>query len=167
MAPVSKGERLIIVHAGGRFGFIPNALLIYRNKPTHKTYVIDTILAENNHTVLRLPPYHPDLNPIELIWGDVKQWVGSKNVSFKIKDVEMLCRERFKEIGKKEWENVCNKVEENEHEYWEKDGIMEERIEKIIIEDNGMESSDEESEHETDQTEYGDNMSGVEELDEY
>ncbi|KAJ9588612.1 hypothetical protein L9F63_028087 [Diploptera punctata] len=79
----------------------------------------------------------------------------------------MLCRERFKEIGKKEWENVCNKVEENEHEYWEKDGIMEERIEKIIIEDNGMESSDEESEHETDQTEYGDNMSGVEELDEY
>ncbi|KAJ9576271.1 hypothetical protein L9F63_006870, partial [Diploptera punctata] len=49
------------------------------------------------------------------------------------------------------------RMKENEREYWEKDGIMEERIEKIIIEDNGMESSDEESEHETDQTEYKDN----------
>ena len=32
MAPVSKGERMIIIHAGGRLGFIPNALLIYRSQ---------------------------------------------------------------------------------------------------------------------------------------
>lgn len=27
--PASKGQRLIMVHAGGREGFIPNALLIF------------------------------------------------------------------------------------------------------------------------------------------
>lgn len=27
--PISKGQRLIMVHAGGREGFIPNALLIF------------------------------------------------------------------------------------------------------------------------------------------
>lgn len=30
-APISKGNRLIIVHAGGKMGFIPNALLLFRS----------------------------------------------------------------------------------------------------------------------------------------
>lgn len=29
---ISKGERLIIVHAGGRYGFVPNALLVCKSK---------------------------------------------------------------------------------------------------------------------------------------
>jgi hypothetical protein len=32
LAPTSKGERLIIVHAGRRAGFISNALLIYKSR---------------------------------------------------------------------------------------------------------------------------------------
>jgi hypothetical protein len=36
--------------------------LIKRNKPVHHTYKIDSILAEHDHTVLRLPPYYPELN---------------------------------------------------------------------------------------------------------
>lgn len=31
MKPVSKGQRLIIVHAGGSTGFVPNALLIFKS----------------------------------------------------------------------------------------------------------------------------------------
>jgi hypothetical protein len=50
--------------------------LIKLNKPKHKCYVIDQLLAEKGHTVFRLPPYHPDLNPIELIWANVTQWVA-------------------------------------------------------------------------------------------
>ena len=55
----------------------------------------------------------------------------------------------FEEIGQMEWENVCHIVEEIEPGYYEKDCIMEQRIERIVI-DNGMESSDEDSEHEID-----------------
>lgn len=29
--PLSKGRRLIIVHAGGELGFVPNALLIFKS----------------------------------------------------------------------------------------------------------------------------------------
>lgn len=29
--PISKGQRLIMVHAGGRCGFVPNALLIFKS----------------------------------------------------------------------------------------------------------------------------------------
>jgi transposase len=52
--------------------------MIKAYKPKYKTFLVDEIITASGHTVLRLPPYHPDLNPIELIWADVKQWVGTK-----------------------------------------------------------------------------------------
>jgi transposase len=42
-------------------------------KPKYKSFLVFEITAANGHTVLRLPPYQPDLNLIELIWADVKQ----------------------------------------------------------------------------------------------
>ena len=35
-------------------------------------YVADEILGRHGHQVLRLPPYHAEFNPIELIWGNLK-----------------------------------------------------------------------------------------------
>ncbi|XP_023718473.1 uncharacterized protein LOC111870421 [Cryptotermes secundus] len=46
--------------------------LIKAHKPLHKNFVIDNIMTAYGHTVLRLPPCHPDLNPNELVWADVK-----------------------------------------------------------------------------------------------
>ena len=42
---------------------------------THKPeprFVVDEMLKEHGHTAIRLPPYHVDLNPIELIWANLK-----------------------------------------------------------------------------------------------
>lgn len=46
----------------------------------HKRHVIDEMFKKNNHDVLRLPPYHPDLNPIEMVWAAIKGHVAAKNV---------------------------------------------------------------------------------------
>ncbi|KDR13766.1 hypothetical protein L798_12059 [Zootermopsis nevadensis] len=112
--------------------------LIKLNKSKHKYHVIDQILADKE---LRLPPYDLDLNPTELIWVDLKQRVASKNTTFKIKDVEHLCRQRFEEIGQEEWENVCRHVEKLEQICYEREGVIEDAIERIIIEDNGVDRS--------------------------
>ena len=56
--------------------------LIKLHKPQYKIFAIDCLLTEHGHTVIRLPPYHPDLNPIEKIWGTVR--VAEKNVTFKL-----------------------------------------------------------------------------------
>ena len=41
-------------------------------------YFIDKITLENGHRIIRLPPYHCQYNPIELIWGQVKSYIGKK-----------------------------------------------------------------------------------------
>lgn len=46
--------------------------LVGLHKPTTPTYVLDDIAHEKGHTVIRLPPYHCQYNPIELIWAQVK-----------------------------------------------------------------------------------------------
>lgn len=45
-------------------------LLVLVKKHDHgKIYLIDTIAEDAGHRVVRLPPYHCQYNPIELIWG--------------------------------------------------------------------------------------------------
>jgi transposase len=245
-----KGERLVILNAGSRRGFIPNALLIFKSnqktgyyyneingenyirwlkekvipnlepnsglvidnapyhniqkdkaptsnsnketmknwfcvrnipfcdnvskeqlyeiikayKPKYKTFLVDEIMAANGHTVLRLPPYHPDLNPIELIWADVKQWVGANNTTERTDDVKRLCEQRFEETGEDKWISVCEHVDELEKQYCEREGIIEERIESIIITHNRKNSCGS-TDSELDECESG--ISGVEELEDY
>lgn len=45
--------------------------LIKQHNDQFKTFSIDKVLFEKGHTVLRLPPYHPDLNPIEIAWSQI------------------------------------------------------------------------------------------------
>ena len=69
--------------------------LIKVHKPQYETFAIDRLLADHGHTVLRLPPYHPDLNLIEKIWGIVKTRIAAKNVTFKLQDVQQLAEQNF------------------------------------------------------------------------
>ncbi|KAM7288001.1 uncharacterized protein ISCGN_031690 [Ixodes scapularis] len=51
---------------------------------------VDAIAEQHGHVVLSLPPYHCELNPIELEWSQAKGYIASHNVTFKIVDVEAL-----------------------------------------------------------------------------
>lgn len=48
------------------------------NKNKYKTYIVEEMASSRGISVLRLPPYHCELNPIELIWAQVKGEVGKK-----------------------------------------------------------------------------------------
>lgn len=52
--------------------------LVERNK-NRQEYEIDTTARNHGHGVLRLPPYHCQLNPTELVWVQVKDEVRRKN----------------------------------------------------------------------------------------
>lgn len=56
------------------------------------------------------PPHHPDLNPIEMVWPTVKNYVAQKNMSFQLNDAIKMTEDKFKEILSVYCRPVCNKL---------------------------------------------------------
>lgn len=111
---------------------------LYRIIQAHKTqeqptYRVDQHLSDHGHEVVRLPPYHCELNPIELIWGDLKQFVAQNNTTFKKADVEELIQRGFQRITADRWKNACKHVEELEENWWRRDNVQSQPIQPVII----------------------------------
>jgi len=50
-----------------------NSVIILDNASIHKPKLIEKLILENGHHVIYLPPYSPELNPIERKWNQLKQ----------------------------------------------------------------------------------------------
>lgn len=120
--------------------------VIKRHRATHNPkHKIDDIIHGMGHEVLRLPPYHPDLNPIENIWATVKARVGSRNTTFNLLDVQKLAEEEFSKITAEDWRKVCEKAIRTEEEYFSHDLTWDTISDSIIINPGDDSSTDYES----------------------
>ncbi|XP_046961575.1 uncharacterized protein LOC124531150 [Vanessa cardui] len=122
-------------------------LLSKINKEKFKIKYIDYIANAKNVTICRLPPYHCELNPIELIWAQVKSYIGRKNKTFKILEVRNLLHEAIKTIDKNKWLRCIDHVIKEEEKMKELEGILDTTTSdptKFII--SVSDSSDTESE---------------------
>jgi transposase len=65
------------------------------NKPCD----VERIAAEAGHRVLWSPPYHSDLQPIELLWAYIKGRIGRKyNIKTTLKDVKRNLDQEFHDV---------------------------------------------------------------------
>ena len=103
------------------------------HKPRVPVFQIDKLLKSHGHTAIRLPPYHAELNAIELIWSNLKGFVGRRNLEFKKAKVETLTQEGIESIGEKEWSACCKHVMDIEQEFWRRDIAVEEEVDRVII----------------------------------
>lgn len=55
--------------------------LIVDNAPWHLTKNVMSFIRMNHIKLIRLPPYSPELNPIEQYWKNVKNWLGTRTWS--------------------------------------------------------------------------------------
>ncbi|CAH2035866.1 unnamed protein product, partial [Iphiclides podalirius] len=78
---------------------------------------VEELLTAHGHEVLRLPPYHCDLNPVEKIWSLVKRKVADKNVEQDPKEIVKSTVEAFESITAEDWTAQCTHVEHLEEEY--------------------------------------------------
>uniref|UniRef100_A0A2S2PF27 Tc1-like transposase DDE domain-containing protein n=1 Tax=Schizaphis graminum TaxID=13262 RepID=A0A2S2PF27_SCHGA len=106
---------------------IPQLLhIVKRLKPIHNKYVIDELVKAKNHTVLRLPPYHCELNPIELAWSSVKNHVRINNTTYKLPDVKNLLIEGITRVDVEMWKNFISHTKKEETKFYEVDNIIDE-----------------------------------------
>lgn len=59
-----------------------NKVIIMDNASFHKTEETKKLIETAGHKLLYLPPYSPDLNPIEQKWGNIKSKVKSIKDNF-------------------------------------------------------------------------------------
>lgn len=117
-------------------------------KPAFKRYRVDEMARAAGHTIIRLPPYHCELNPIELVWSQVKRYVATHNTTYKMEDVKRLVFEAFQkitdgtiwksgvegeEVEAKLWFNCVGHVIKEEARMWELDGITDQIVDRLII----------------------------------
>ena len=71
--------------------------------------------------VLRLPVAHSELNPIELIWDQIKGYVAANNTTFKINDVKKLAEEAFTKVTDRNWMQAVKHILKVENLFRKKD----------------------------------------------
>lgn len=77
----------------------------------YSRYEVDHMAEEKGMIVCRLPPYHSELNPIELIWSQVKRHNAKHNVHFKASVMGKLIDDAFADVSEEQWKNYCRHVE--------------------------------------------------------
>lgn len=93
-------------------------LEVLRTKTFKKEYVIDCLAKQAGHEVLRLPPYYCVLNPIELLWGQLKRNIASKNQSPKLSaSVIKLIESEVAAIDNQHWTSCIKHVKQVEVKY--------------------------------------------------
>lgn len=115
-------------------------LEVLRNKEKYTSFVIDEMAKKRNITVFRLPPYHCELNPIELIWAQVKGEVARNNTTYKLADVQILFQNAISNVSPENWRKCVEHVLKVEDKMWTVDMAVDAIVEPLIIHVNSNES---------------------------
>lgn len=119
---------------------------VAQNRHLYEDYVVDSLARNSGRIVLRLPPYHCELNPIELVWANLKSYVARNNRDFKMEATKQLLIDGVAQITPELWkkcvQHVVEKVEPGM--IGNNDTSILPTVEPIIIDlENDLDSEDE------------------------
>lgn len=92
---IMNAQRLRVILEAGLLPFIEEKFsshhrLFHDNDPKHSSNLIEDFFEEKNVNWWPTPPESPDLNPIELVWGSMKQYLRTH---YKPRNLEELKNE--------------------------------------------------------------------------
>jgi transposase len=96
------------------------------------SYVLDDIAAEHGHEILRTPPYHPELQPIETCWAVVKNQIA-RTCDFTMANLVAQLEEAFGSVTAKTCSGLIKKVRMVEDKFWEEDALLDAHLEYQFI----------------------------------
>ena len=93
---------------------------IVRKHPIAPHYIVQDIVEKFPRTDVKLiilPVHHPELNPIELIWSQIKQHVRANNIELKQGPAEALVKEKVAQLKQEQWQACMRHVQKAEDMY--------------------------------------------------
>ena len=88
-------------------------------------YKLDLLAAEHGISILRTPPYHPELQPIETCWAVVKNHMAD-NCDFTMAGLRNRLPEAFSKVTSDTCKEIISKVFDQEKRYWSEDETLDE-----------------------------------------
>jgi transposase len=88
-------------------------------------YALDQLAAQHKVSILRTPPYHPELQPIETCWAVVKNHMAD-NCDFSMSGLRERLPEAFSKVKPETVREIIAKVVEQEEKYWAEDEKLDE-----------------------------------------
>jgi len=84
---------------------------------------LDLLAATEGHKILRTPQYHPELQPIEICWAVVKNYMAD-NCDFTMTGLRNRLPEAFAKVTAATCTKIVAEVRTKEDEYWENDKLL-------------------------------------------
>lgn len=109
-------------------------------------YRLDKLASECGISILRTPPYHPELQPIETCWAVVKNYMAD-NCDFSMLGLRKRLPEAFSKVTSSTVKEIIAKVADQEDNYWKEDEKLDEEYAKdsdeeymgsTLFEDDGL-----------------------------
>lgn len=94
-------------------------------------YRLDRLAESYGMTILRTPPYHPELQPIETCWAIVKNHIAD-HCDFTMAGLRKRLPEAFNKVTSETCQGLIGKVVKQENNYW----LEDEQLDEIFAADN-------------------------------
>jgi len=108
---------------------------------------LDHLAAKHDILILRTPPYHPELQPIETCWAVVKNYMAD-NCDFTMEGLRGRLPEALAKVTSHTCKELITKIVEQENKYWYEDEKLDEKytdqvgeecVERKFFEEEGLE----------------------------
>ena len=86
-------------------------------------YEVDEMAKKRGHEVVRTPPYHPELQPIEVCWGVVKNHIA-RNCDFTLSNLKIQLEEGFTQVTPSICAKIIAKIKAKEDQFWKEDMLL-------------------------------------------
>lgn len=83
-------------------------------------YEVDEMARLQGHEIVRTPPYHPELQPIEVCWGVVKNHVA-RHCDFTLSNLKSQLEEGFTQVTASTCAKAIKKIKAKEDQFWIED----------------------------------------------
>ena len=96
------------------------------------TYAIDVIAQQQGHDIIRTPPYHPELQPIEICWGVLKNEIA-RNCDFTMDNLYLQLENAFEKVTPQTCQKIIKKIKNVEDVFWEEDAKLDKKQENLSL----------------------------------